>query len=460
MKKSKQKIGIIMIILLLLSYLTPFINVANAFSVSSAYIYSIHAPEYHLQYWNSDKNAWLYAGARYVGYTAEDGNVYPAYCLDEEKDGVGETPPYTVTVTEALQNQEVWRVLCNGFPYKTPEEIGVANDYDAFCATRQAIYSVLYGYDPVTRYRGADERGTLIANAIVKMVNIARTTSDNYTSPHVSISEVGSLKKEGEYYTQTYSVSSNVPLKEYDVYQISGLPTGSYFADTKGTQKTNFSSDENFKVYIPQKNIKSNVTSYIGVDGKCKTYPVLYGKAPDPSLQSYALILSPFEDGSASTKLDIYPTGKVTIEKTSTAYNIWNGAISGSLISNAKYNLYNSNKNLVGTYTTNNEGKIYISNLPIGTYYIQETTPIPQYTTLNNKMYSFTLDYMDDSETLKVTNTPILGGYFSAIKKSKENNMWTGTQKGEYLAGAKYGIYNTNGNIVKSYETGKELISK
>ena len=42
MKTTKAKMGIVMIILLLLSsYLTPFINVVNAYSVSNAYIYSV-----------------------------------------------------------------------------------------------------------------------------------------------------------------------------------------------------------------------------------------------------------------------------------------------------------------------------------------------------------------------------------------------------------------------------------
>lgn len=459
MKKSKQKIGIIMIILLLLSYLTPFINVANAYSISDAYIYSIQEPEYHLQYWNNDRKVWSYLITSYVGYTGEDGNFYPAYCLQSDRHGVGDEAPYTVTVTEAIQNPEVWRVLYNGFPYKTPKELGVENDYDAFCATKQAIYSVLYGYDPIARYKGGDERGTLIANAIVKMVNTARTTSDNYSSPQISINEVGGLKKEGEYYTQTYSVNSNVQIKDYNVYQISGLPSGSYFADSKGKQKTNFSVGENFKVYIPQKSIVSNVTSHIGVKSSCKTYPVLYGKAPNSSLQDYALVLDIFEEGSADKELKISPKGEITIEKTSTVNNIWNGAISGSLIQNAKYNLFNSNKKLIGTYTTNNQGKIKISGLPLGTYYVQETTPVPQYTTLNDTMYSFTLSYMDDSETLKVTNTPVLGGYFSAVKISEGDNIWTGVKKGQAVAGAKYGIYDLNGNIVKSYENGKDLIA-
>lgn len=460
MKKVKKKVGIIMIILLLLSsYLTPLINAVNAFSVSNAYIYSVKDPEYHLQYWNESKNAWYYIITTYVGYTGEDGKFYPAYCLNADRHGVGEKAPYTVTVTEAIQNPEVWRVLYNGFPYKTPSELGVENDYDAFCATKQAVYCVLYGYNPSTRYKGGDDRGTKIAQAIVNIVNTARNTSGNYTSPQCYINKVGNLTKEGEYYSQTYSVSSNVPLRDYYVYQISGLPSGSYFASTNGSQKTTFSAGENFKVYIPQKSIVSNVSAYIGVDSSCKTYPALYGQSPNSSLQNYALVLDPFENGSADTELNIAPTGEVTIEKTSATDNIWNGTLSGSLIPNAKYNLYNDSMNLIGTYTTNSEGKIHITGLSLGTYYVRETTPVPQYTTLNDTTYSFKLDFIDDSETLKVKNTPIPGGYFSAVKVSERNNVWTGVKKGQGVSGAKYGIYDTNGNIVKSYETGKELIA-
>ena len=462
MKKTKEKMGIIMIILLLLSsYLTPFLNVSNAYSINdNVNIYTVQDPEYHLQFWDTKQNNWSYVITYYVGYTAEDGHFYPAYCVNSDLPGVGEHGGYSVTVTEAIQNPEVWRVLFNGFPYKTPAEMGVENDYDAFCATKQAVYCVLYGYQPSSRYKGGDDRGTKIANAIVNLVNYARNNpGHNYVSPQVSINKVGDLTKEGSYYTQTFSVGSNIPLRDYYVYQISGLPSGSYFAGTDGSQRTNFSAGENFKVYIPQTSIVSDITSYIGVDGSCKSYPALYGKAPNTSVQNYALTLDPFENGSADTELSIKPTGEVTIEKTSTADNIWNGVISGSLIPNAKYNLYNSSKGLVGTYTTNNEGKIHISDLSIGTYYIKETTPVPEFTTLNDTEYSFTLDYMGDSKEVKVTNTPVYGGYFSANKISERNNVWTGVKKGQGVEGAKYGIYDLDGNIVKSYATGKDLIA-
>ena len=71
MKKVKQKLGVIMIILLLLSsYLTPFINVVNAYNVKEAYIYSVgKETDYHFQYWNDEKDRWSYVTTTYVGYT-------------------------------------------------------------------------------------------------------------------------------------------------------------------------------------------------------------------------------------------------------------------------------------------------------------------------------------------------------------------------------------------------------
>ena len=49
--------------------------------------------------------------------------------------------------------------------------MGVYDKYDAFVATKQAIYSILYNRDVDTFYRGTDERGVAIFNAIKSMVN-------------------------------------------------------------------------------------------------------------------------------------------------------------------------------------------------------------------------------------------------------------------------------------------------
>jgi len=48
---------------------------------------------------------------------------------------------------EILDDVRVWRTIINAYPYKSPEQLGVDNEYDAFVATKQAVYSILYDWD-------------------------------------------------------------------------------------------------------------------------------------------------------------------------------------------------------------------------------------------------------------------------------------------------------------------------
>ena len=80
---------------------------------------------------------------------------------------IGDIPDgYTVNIEKVLDNNKVYTAVINGYPYKTPSELGVYNKYDAFMATKQAVYSVLYNYNVDSHYRGVDERGDNIKKAI------------------------------------------------------------------------------------------------------------------------------------------------------------------------------------------------------------------------------------------------------------------------------------------------------
>ena len=68
---------------------------------------------------------------------------YPAYCLNIELDGVGEVGEYSVSVDEAISDSLVWRVITNGYPYKSLAELGVASEDEAYAATKQALYCTL-----------------------------------------------------------------------------------------------------------------------------------------------------------------------------------------------------------------------------------------------------------------------------------------------------------------------------
>ena len=61
--------------------------------------------------------------------------------------------PYYVNITQLMDDVRIWRTAINGYPYKTPSELGVVDKYDAFLATKQAIYCILYGTEPETYFQ-------------------------------------------------------------------------------------------------------------------------------------------------------------------------------------------------------------------------------------------------------------------------------------------------------------------
>ena len=187
MIKNKKIIAIILLILTIFSSISPIVL---ATEISEANIQDRGKVEQHLQYWNEDQGAWYYVTTTYTTYSV-NGREYPAYCLNREYAGVGELDGYTVDVntdvTSVLGNAQVWRTVINGFPYKSASQLGLANDLEAFQATKQAVYCALYGFDPTTRFRGADQgadsRGDAIKNAIVNIVNAGKYGTQRPSDP-------------------------------------------------------------------------------------------------------------------------------------------------------------------------------------------------------------------------------------------------------------------------------------
>ena len=64
----------------------------------------------------------------------------------------------------------------NGYPYKTPSELGCNNEKEAFVATKMAIYAAIYGYNS-SQFSGIGEAGGRVVNAISLIMNSGKGTS-------------------------------------------------------------------------------------------------------------------------------------------------------------------------------------------------------------------------------------------------------------------------------------------
>jgi uncharacterized surface anchored protein len=407
--KGKKVIAMLLLILTLCSTFSGF---SFATEISEANLQNKGDCGYHLQYWNAEKNGWYYIITTFVTYQ-KDGVEYPAYCLNREYPGVGEYDGYTVDIDAVLDNVQIWRTIINGYPYKTPAELGVENKYDAFVATKQAVYSILYGFDPATRYRGGDERGTKIANAVVNLVNIGRYGNQTPLDGTITMRTSGSLYEEGNYWVQKFNVSSSVDMASYTVTSTVNLPDGSIITNGNGTQTNSFTGSESLYLKIPKSSMNKDISNaIINVQGKCKTYPVFYGKTRINATQNYAVTYDPFGDGVGRATLNVKTnTGKIQINKTDSD--------TSKPIQGVTFQLTKADGTVVANATTNSNGIATFSGLYQDNYKLTEISTNDNYV-INKATFDVNVEY-NKSTTQNITNDHKKGN-LKIYKVDKDNH--------------------------------------
>ena len=309
-----------------------------------------------------------------LAYT-KDGVEHPVYCLNLELEGATENFSYDVNIDNEITNMEIWRTIINGYPYKTPKELGCETKEEAYLATRQAVYCAVYGRDPNSYFSGGAGDRTL--NALKHIVNVARTSKETKPSSTLKINASNSAWKvdniNSNFVSKEFIVTAAAGISNYKIEVSGDLIEGMKITDLENTPKTEFKGKEKFKILIPIKNIEKDGNYIINATGKVATKPVLYGLSGDSTLQNVAVTGNIYETGSGSkteyyfenaTKIIIYKQNQETKK-----------ALAG-----VNFQLLNQNKEVIySNLKTNEEGKIIIENLLPGKYYIQEMETLEGY---------------------------------------------------------------------------------
>lgn len=409
MRKTNKIISVIMLILLFFSSIQNI--VIGATYHQDVNIVIIGECDYSLKYKRKD-GVWAYITCTYVGYK-ENGKIYPAYCLNRGLDGVGEIDNYDVNLEDLIDDDRLWRVAINGFPYKSASELGVENDYDAFLATKQAVYSILYNNDVDTYYRADNARAKKILNAIKTMVNEGRNGTYTPESANVTATKVGNLKDEGSCYSQEYKVTSRVTMSGYTITNLVNAPTGTYTTDMNNNVKTKFDNgSEHFKVMIPKTSMNKNIDLKVNIQTRCKTYPVFFGRTYIANTQNYLVTNDPYGDETGQGKLNISTNNcKIIINKTDEYTN--------KAIANTTFQLLKEDGTVVANSTTNDKGVAEFNNLYQGKYIIKELYSNDKYI-LDSTEKDVTINY-GETKTLNITNKHKEGN-LKVIKVDKDNH--------------------------------------
>ena len=313
----------------------------------------------------------------YIAYE-DNGKLYPAYCMDKTKPGA-EEGSYTVSIDKAIQDVRLWKIITNGYPYKTIEELGVASKEEAFTATKHAIYSYIHG-NQLSDYTPIGEAGQRTLNAMYKIINDANNSKEVQISNQVDIQRLQEYWEQDNvelhYVSKRYKVNANTKIDNYKVQvtdENGQIIDGIKITDENNNTKTEFNANEIFKILIPIKSMTEDKTIQIHIETKIETKPILYGRAPNSNLQDYALTADTYEDGTGDIK-DNYSRNetKIIIEKQDKETK--------QKLQGVEFQLLDENKNVLYTnLQTGSDGRIKIENIIPGTYYIKETRTVSGY---------------------------------------------------------------------------------
>ncbi len=370
-KKITHIMTVVLIIMLL--FILNFMSLTYANSnINSAYLYASGDCGKLLKYKGIE------VIVKYVEYQ-NDGVSYPAYCLDKTKPGVDENSPYTVSIQDMINDVELWKIIINGYPYKSIEQLGVANKEEAFTATKQAIYCYIHGNNP-DDYSPIGDAGNRTLNALKNILTNAQNSTETKISNTITINRVSEKWEQDSidknYVSKIYSIKKEGQIKDYkinieneDGTQLGGIK----ITDEKNNEKNTFNPNEKFKILIPIKEMTNDKKIKINVEAKIETKPILYGKAPDAGRQDYALTAGTYEDGTGYIKEEY--------EKNETKIKIIKqDSQTGERLENVEFELLNENEEIIYSgLKTNENGEVIIENLIPQKYFIKETKTIDGY---------------------------------------------------------------------------------
>lgn len=331
----------------------------------------------------------------------ENGKEYPVYCLNRELHGVGDyMASYEVLNQGKITDLGLWRVMINGYPYKSPEQLGASNEEEAYIATKQAIYCYIYNTG-TEKYTGIGEAGNRVINAMNTILENAKNSTESFDNQNIEIKQSEKWEEDeidNQYLSKEYEIKSNINIATYEV-KLENQPKESKIVDLQNQEKSEFNSNEKFKILIPISSLVEAGEFKVNIKTQMETKPIFYGQAPSSDLQNYALTAFSYEDVSTEL-IQQYEKNetKIIIEKQDDKTE--------EPLEGAKFEILNENQKVIRVAETDENGQIILEQIIPGTYYIREISA-PEGYTKNSELQQIEIE-MNEKINIKIGNSKIV----------------------------------------------------
>ncbi|PFK24590.1 SpaA isopeptide-forming pilin-related protein [Bacillus cereus] len=332
-------------------------------------------------------------------------------------------------------NDIVYRVLLNGYPQKSPEELGVSTWEQAHYSTQLALWNSL-GQINTAELQFKDAAVEKATKAIIHAADQSQDTQDVYMN--VVPTDKKEAQLNGEYFeTTTYAVQTNAKKGTFKV-QMNNAPQGTRVVTEQGEAKEMFQIGEKFRIQVP-KSSKSNELS-LKVVSNLTNYNAIAYKGTE-TIQDATVLLERSTE-QASTDLQVYwkANGSLKVMKVDENKKPLPGAV---------FTVLNSGQEVMGTITANENGVAELGNLELGTYTIKEVKAPVGYV-LDSTQKSFEVK-TGEVAVVEMKNVQIKGNV-QLLKVDQD-----GKKK---LEGAVFILADAKGNSIHEYTTDKDGLIK
>ena len=444
---------LVLIFLIFFNIFAKTIFAAIEVNINKAYIEKIGEAKYHLKYYREDGKEYRYLTCDIVGFYDKKGNFNPAYCMDRDLKGAGEKS-YTVNIKQLLKNDKVWRVIKNGYPYKSAKELGLESKEDAFVVTKHAVYCML-GEADIDLYKAEkdDKEAVAMLKALKNLVKIGEKGTEKQEQNPLSFEKVGEIKEEEKFFSQEYKLNSKSDINTYEISKIEGATANTYISNLKGEKASKFKATENFKINIPKEEFSKDLKINIIAKSNCKSYIIYEGKTTVSKTQNYVVTAGEFASATAETTLNLkLKQGQVKVVKVDKDNN-------EIKLKGVKFEVQDKEGKVLETLLTDQNGEAITSKYALKDYesiYLKEIETNSNYV-LDDKIVKVKLEE-DQIKNIIFENEKIKGK-IKIVKTSKDYNKIIKQKAGEPLEGVEFEIYNSENQLVEKIKTDKKGIA-
>ncbi|MCP1394056.1 MULTISPECIES: VaFE repeat-containing surface-anchored protein [Bacillus cereus group] len=321
----------------------------------------------------------------------------------------------------------VYRVLLNGFPQKSAEQLGVANKNEAHYATQLAVWNALGQLD-VNELKHENKNVEKAAKAIISNANNSEETQDVFMNVIPAEKQKAELK--GEFFeTNLYSVQTNAKSGSYKVVA-KNAPNGVRIVSENGEVKDQLSVGEKFRIQIP-KNTKTGEFNLSVAANLTKVQAIAY-RGTD-TVQNATVLLERNEAKlSSDLAVNWEAAGSLKIKKVGE---------NGEVLADAVFEVFNANNESVGKITTGADGMAELNNLPIGTYTLKEIKAPTGYVS-DDKLQTIEVK-TGETGAVQIVNNKVKGNI--EIKKLSDS--------GKVLPNVEFTVFTEDGKEVQKVVT-------